>query len=286
MSSPLLQVSDVETLQATIKSWRDAGERIAFVPTMGNLHEGHLQLVDIAKKQADRCVVSIFVNPTQFGENEDLAQYPRTQKKDCELLEARSADLVFLPSVDVIYGDEVSSDIHVPADLNNQLCGKDRPRHFDGVATVVARFFDAVKPDVAVFGNKDYQQVQVIRWLVSHLNLKIKIIAAPIIREEDGLAMSSRNQYLSDAERSQASRLQHVLQSITAQLTTGRRDYNALCDEATLALNKTGWKVDYIEILRPNLTQPSIKSRDFIILAAATLGKPRLIDNLECHISA
>ncbi len=284
MSITLKQVNDIESLQAEIKKWHDAGERIAFVPTMGNLHEGHLQLVDVAKQKADRCVVSIFVNPTQFGPNEDLEQYPRTQKKDCELLATRGADLVFLPSVDVIYGDEVSSDIHVPEQLNNQLCGKNRPGHFDGVASVVAKLFNAVNPDVAVFGNKDYQQVQVIRWLVSELNLKIKVIGAPIVREDDGLAMSSRNQYLTNNERQRASRLQNILQLIAGELRKGRRDYSALSEEATLALNKTGWKVDYIEILRPNLTQPTEKTRDFIILAAANLGKPRLIDNLKCTI--
>jgi len=286
MSQSLVQVSDVESLQSIIQTWREAGERIAFVPTMGNLHEGHLQLVDLAKQNADRCVVSIFVNPTQFGPNEDLEHYPRTEEQDCELLAARDADLVFLPSVDVMYGDAVSCDIHVPDGLNNKLCGKDRPGHFNGVATVVARLFDTVKPDVAIFGQKDYQQVQVIRWLVNELKLKIKIITVPVVREADGLAMSSRNQYLTESERHQASRLQHVLQSIAAALRAGRRDYAALSDEAALALNKTGWKVDYIEILRPNLTEPTEKSRDFIILAAAYLGKPRLIDNLECRISA
>jgi len=286
MSSSLLQASGIESLHAEIKVWQDAGERIAFVPTMGNLHEGHLKLVDIAKASADRCIVSIFVNPTQFGPTEDLQQYPRTQKKDCELLAARNVDLVFIPNVETIYGDNVNSDIHVPEEINNKLCGKNRPGHFDGVATVVAKLFDMVKPDLAVFGSKDYQQVQVIRWLVNELNLKIKIIAAPTVREEDGLAMSSRNQYLSEQQRHQASRLHHILQSLAAALRTGRRDFAALCSEATQALNKVGWKVDYIEILRPNLTEPTIKSRDFIILAAANLGKPRLIDNLECHILA
>lgn len=286
MSLSMLQISDIESLHSEIKTWRAAGERIAFVPTMGNLHEGHLKLVDIAKANADRCVVSIFVNPTQFGPNEDLQQYPRTQKEDCALLAARGVDLVFLPNVEMIYGNNVSSDIHVPEDINNKLCGKNRPGHFDGVATVVAKLFDMVKPDQAVFGSKDYQQVQVVRWLVNELNLKIKIIAAPIVREDDGLAMSSRNQYLSEQQRHQASRLHHILQSLGAALRTGRRDFDVLCNEATLALNKTGWKVDYIEILRPNLTKPTIKSRDYIVLAAANLGKPRLIDNLECHISA
>ena len=282
----LQQINDVEFLHAAIQCWRDAGERIAFVPTMGNLHEGHLQLVDIAKANADRCVVSIFVNPTQFAPDEDLEHYPRTQQRDCELLASRGADIVFLPAVDVIYGNDVSSDMHVPEQINNKLCGKDRPGHFDGVATVVARLFDAVNPDVAVFGNKDYQQLQVIRWLVDELDLKVKLIGAPIVREDDGLAMSSRNQYLSDAERQRASRLHHILQSIAEQLRKGRRDYAELCDEAARALNKTGWKVDYVQILRPNLTEPTEKTRDFVILAAAYLGKPRLIDNVQCSISA
>ena len=284
MNSSLLHINDLDSLHAAIKKWRDAGERIAFVPTMGNLHEGHLQLVDMAKANAERCVVSIFVNPTQFGANEDLDNYPRTQEKDCALLTQRGADLVFLPSVAMIYGNEVSSDIHVPAQLNDQLCGKNRPGHFDGVATVVARLFDAVTPDVAVFGEKDYQQVQVIRWLVNEQKRKIKILAAPIVREDDGLAMSSRNQYLTDDERQRASRLQHVLQLIAAELRRGRRDFADLSDEAARALNKTGWKVDYIEILRPNLTKPSEKTREFMILAAAHLGKTRLIDNLKCII--
>lgn len=284
MSTPLLQVNDLKSLQAEIKKWRDAGDRIGFVPTMGNLHEGHLQLLDKVKANADRTVVSIFVNPTQFGADEDLAQYPRTHEKDCELCAERGADLVFLPCVDVIYADDVTSDIHVPQELNNLLCGKDRPGHFDGVATVVARLFAAVKPDVAVFGNKDYQQVQIIHWLVKQLELKIKIIAVPTVREDDGLAMSSRNQYLTDADRQRASRLQHILQSIAEELRRGRRDYSVLCAEASLALNKLGWKVDYIEILRPDLSKPSEKTRDFMILAAANLGKPRLIDNLKCII--
>ena len=173
MSESLLQVHDVASLQAACQQWRDAGERIAFVPTMGNLHEGHLQLVDLAKQKADRCVVSIFVNPTQFGQNEDFDDYPRTQEKDCALLAARGADVVFLPTIDILYGDNVSSDIHVPETLSNKLCAANREGHFDGVATGVAKLFDAVKPDVAIFGNKDYQQVQVIRWLVSHLALPI-----------------------------------------------------------------------------------------------------------------
>lgn len=286
MNESLLQINDVASLQAACQQWRDAGERIAFVPTMGNLHEGHLQLVDLAKRKADRCVVSIFVNPTQFGPDEDYDKYPRTLEKDCELLAARGADLVFLPSVEALYGDNISSDIHVPEELTNKLCGKDRPGHFDGVATIVAKLFDVVKPNVAIFGNKDYQQVQVIHWLVKHLALKIKIIGAPIVREDDGLAMSSRNQYLTSTERQQASRLHQVLESISDSLQAGRRDFAALEDEVATVLNKTGWQVDYVQILDPNLAPPREKGRDFMILAAANLGASRLIDNLRCHISA
>lgn len=286
MNDSLLQAKDIASLQATCQKWRDAGERIAFVPTMGNLHEGHLQLVDLAKRKADRCVVSIFVNPTQFAPNEDFSEYPRTLEKDCELLAARGADLVFLPSVDALYGDNISSDIHVPKELTNKLCGANRPGHFDGVATIVAKLFDVVKPNMAIFGNKDYQQVQVIQWLVKHLELKIKIIGAPIVREDDGLAMSSRNQYLTSAERQQASRLHQVLESISDGLQAGRRDFAALEDEVATVLNKTGWQVDYVQILDPNLAPPRKKGRDFIILAAANLGASRLIDNLRCFISA
>jgi len=281
----MLQVNDVDSLHTTCQAWREAGERIAFVPTMGNLHEGHLQLVDLAKTKADRCVVSIFVNPTQFGPNEDFDRYPRTQEKDCQLLADRGVDLVFLPDVETVYGDAVRSDIEVPAAIGDKLCGADRPGHFNGVATVVAKLFDTVNPDIAVFGSKDYQQVQVINWLVKKLGLAIKIIAAPIVREDDGLAMSSRNQYLSGAERQQASRLQQVLQCIEAELKAGRRDFSDLCDEASTALNKTGWQVDYVEILTPELREAGEKDRHFIILAAATLGSTRLIDNLECSIS-
>ena len=286
MKESLFQVNDAASLQAACQKWRDAGERIAFVPTMGNLHEGHLQLVDLAKEKADRCVVSIFVNPTQFGPNEDFDNYPRSQEKDCAALAARGADLVFLPTVDSLYGADVRSDIQVPKELTDKLCGANRPGHFDGVATVVAKLFDVVKPNVAIFGSKDYQQLQVIRWLVNDLALPIKIISAPTVREEDGLAMSSRNQYLSMEQRQQASRLYQVLEYVAVRLLRGQRDFDALEKEATNVLNKTGWQVDYVQILTPEMTPPSKNGRDFIIFAAANLGRSRLIDNLICTIPA
>jgi len=285
MNNALVQVHDIASLQAACQPWRDAGERIVFVPTMGNLHEGHLQLVDLAKQHGERCVVSIFVNPTQFGPNEDFDAYPRSQEKDVQLLAARGVDLVFVPSVETLYGNSVSSDLHVPDELGNKLCGANRPGHFDGVATVVAKLFDAVKPTAAVFGSKDYQQVQVIRWLVSHLSLPIKIIAAPTVREADGLAMSSRNQYLTNNSRQQASRLYQVLSSVADELQHGRRDFSALEAQAITVLNKTGWQVDYVHILSPELLTPHEKDRHFMIFAAAYLGVPRLIDNLKCTIS-
>jgi len=246
-----------------------------------------LQLVDLAKQNADRCVVSIFVNPTQFGPNEDLEHYPRTEEHDCELLASRGADLVFLPSVDMVYGDSVSSDIHVPDELNNRLCGKDRPGHFDGVATVVARLFDTVKPEVAIFGQKDYQQVQVIRWLVNELKLKIKIIAAPTVREADGLAMSSRNRYLSVEEHKQATALHTNLKKIAINVKKGTKNCEKLLKNAKNDLKLNRIDLEYIEIrdassLREITCITNSPARAFI---AATIGRARLIDNISLHCS-
>ena len=284
MKQPLLEIRHADELQQTLDAWRNAGETIAFVPTMGHLHEGHLRLVELALAKADRCVVSIFVNPTQFGPNEDLDDYPRSEARDCEVLAARGADAVFLPSVDEIYGDEVKSSLQVPDRIQNTLCGRNRPGHFNGVATVVAKLFALVQPDIAVFGNKDYQQVAVIRWLIETLNLNITLLAAPIVRDNDGLAMSSRNDYLSEDERRRAPELHATLQSIVSALQAGRRDFDGLCNEARLSLTNRGWRVDYIEILHPDLTPPLEQSHEFRVFAAAYLGKPRLIDNLRCVV--
>ncbi len=267
-----------------------ADQRVGFVPTMGNLHAGHCQLVTLAKSHVDLVVVSIFVNPLQFGANEDFGSYPRTLESDCEKLQSVGADVVFAPAVEEIYPDFDGRDLHQqiviqPPPLADDLCGASRPGHFAGVATVVAKLFNMVKPQVAVFGKKDYQQLMVIRALVRQLNFDIEIIAGDTVREPSGLAMSSRNGYLTAAEKSQASQLQQQLLSMKNALLGGRRDYAELCEQASLQLKQQGWQVDYVEIRRQHaLTLPNAQTRDWVILAAARLGKTRLIDNCEVSV--
>lgn len=267
-----------------------AHQRVGFVPTMGNLHAGHCQLVTLAKSHADLVVVSIFVNPLQFGANEDFGNYPRTLQADCEKLEAVGADVVFAPAVEEMYPDFDGQDLHQqmiiqPPPLADDLCGASRPGHFAGVATVVAKLFNMVKPQVAVFGKKDYQQLMVIRALVRQLNFDIQIIAGETVREPSGLAMSSRNGYLSTAEKNQAAQLQQQLLRMKQALLDGRRDYAGLCEQAGFELKQQGWQVDYVEIRRQHaLTLPDAQTRDWVILVAARLGKTRLIDN--CEVSA
>lgn len=275
-------------LRAFLDSRSD--QRVGFVPTMGNLHAGHCQLVTLAKSHADLVVVSIFVNPLQFGANEDFGSYPRTLESDCEKLQSVGADVVFAPAVEEIYPDFDGRDLHQqiviqPPPLADDLCGASRPGHFAGVATVVAKLFNMVKPQVAVFGKKDYQQLMVIRALVRQLNFDIEIIAGDTVREPSGLAMSSRNGYLTAAEKSQASQLQQQLLSMKNALLGGRRDYAELCEQASLQLKQQGWQVDYVEIRRQHaLTLPNAQTRDWVILAAARLGKTRLIDNCEVSV--
>jgi pantoate--beta-alanine ligase len=267
-----------------------AYQRVGFVPTMGNLHAGHCQLVTLAKSHADLVVVSIFVNPLQFGVNEDFGSYPRTLQSDCEKLQSVGADAVFAPAVEEMYPDFDGKDLHQqiviqPPPLADDLCGASRPGHFSGVATVVAKLFNMVRPQVAVFGKKDYQQLMVIRALVRQLNFEIHILAGETVREPSGLAMSSRNGYLTDIEKSQASQLQQQLLSVKKALLDGRRDYAELCEQACVQLKQQGWQVDYVEIRRQYaLTLPDAQTRDWVILAAARLGKTRLIDN--CEVSA
>lgn len=265
-------------------------QRVGFVPTMGNLHAGHCQLVTLAKQHADIVVVSIFVNPLQFGANEDFGSYPRTLQADCDKLQAVGADVVFAPTVAEMYPDFDGQSLHQqvviqPPPLADDLCGASRPGHFAGVATVVAKLFHMVQPQVAVFGKKDYQQLMVIRALVRQLNFEIEIIAGETAREPSGLAMSSRNGYLTEAEKIQAAQLNQLLQRIQQALLSGRRDYAALREQACLMLKQQGWQVDYVEIRRQqSLTLPDAQTRDWVILAAARLGKTRLIDN--CEVSA
>ena len=265
---------------------------VALVPTMGNLHAGHLDLVKLAKQQATCVVVSIFVNPLQFGANEDLANYPRTLAADCEKLQAAGADIVFVPSVAEMYPDFDGQDlkqsitVQLPA-VANDLCGASRPGHFAGVATVVLKLFNLVQPQVAVFGKKDYQQLFIIREMVKQFNLAIAILAADTVREPSGLAMSSRNGYLSNAEKAQAIQLRAELVSLSEQIKQqGRRaNFSSLEQAAALNLQRQGWQVDYVAIrAASNLQAASADDTDVVVLAAAKLGTTRLIDNLSLKI--
>jgi pantoate--beta-alanine ligase len=265
---------------------------VALVPTMGNLHDGHLDLVKLARQQATCVVVSIFVNPLQFGANEDLANYPRTLAADCEKLQAAGADIVFVPSVAEMYPDFDGQDlkqsitVQLPA-VANDLCGASRPGHFAGVATVVLKLFNLVQPQLAVFGKKDYQQLFVIREMVKQFNLAIAILAADTVREPSGLAMSSRNGYLSRAEKTQASQLHAELVDVCEQIKQQGNSANFLSLEqaATLNLQRQGWQVDYVAIrAASNLQAANAQDSDLVVLAAAKLGTTRLIDNLSLKL--
>ena len=276
-------VERVEALRAALHVWRLRDQRIAFVPTMGNLHEGHYSLVTLARKHAQRVVVSSFVNPTQFGPNEDYARYPRTPEQDRAGLEAAGCDLLFFPQVAEMYpfGIEHCVKMHVPV-VTEELDGAWRPGHFDGVATVVTRLFNAVQPDVVVLGSKDFQQLLTIRWLVRDLAMPIEVVAAPTRREADGLAMSSRNQYLTAEERARAPEIHRALRAMQSGLRSGRTLAQVEA-EALARLQAAGFSVDYIELRRArDLARPAAEERrGLVALAAARLGSTRLIDNLE-----
>ena len=281
----MLICTSIKQLQRALDSYRLAHKTIALVPTMGNLHEGHLQLVNTAHKHADAVLVSLFVNPTQFGANEDLDNYPRTLTDDTNKLDEVNTDILFTPSAEDIYplGGENTSHVHVPQ-LTNILCGASRPGHFDGVTTVVSKLFYMTRADVAVFGEKDFQQLAVIRRMVEDLNIPIKIIGEPIVRETDGLAMSSRNGYLSEDERSLAPRLFEVLKSVQEQVVSGQKDFKSIEKQAKEKLKKLGFKPDYITILNKNtLAPPAQNDTQLIVIAAALLGSTRLIDNLAIY---
>ena len=263
--------------------WRRSGEKIAFVPTMGNLHAGHLNLVQAARQQADRTVVSIFVNPMQFGQGEDFDAYPRTLDDDRTKLEAVGTDLIFAPEAGVVYpqGTRQQTRVEVP-EISDILCGASRPGHFVGVATIVCKLFNLVQPDFAIFGEKDYQQLMVIRHMVNDLAMPVEIIGKATVREADGLAMSSRNGYLSADERQQAPLLYRTLQEIALAIKNGSCDYNRLEGRAIEALETAGFRPDYLVIRdADNLQSPKEKSTRLVILAAVFLGTTRLIDNLE-----
>ncbi|AEY00516.1 pantoate--beta-alanine ligase [Oceanimonas sp. GK1] len=273
-------VSTIEQLRATITEWRRAGLRIGFVPTMGNLHDGHLELVRRARERADKVVVSIFVNPLQFDRAADLDAYPRTLAQDCERL-GELAELVFTPTPELMYpnGQQQQTRVSVPG-VSEVLEGALRPGHFDGVSTVVCKLFNLVQPDLACFGEKDYQQLALIRKMTADLNLPVEIIGVPTVRAEDGLALSSRNGYLTDAERALAPELAATMNWLAERLAAGERDLEQLAAEGRARLDNAGFRTDGIDMVDADtLTGLTEHSRAVVILMAAFLGKARLIDN-------
>ncbi|MUV15090.1 pantoate--beta-alanine ligase [Noviluteimonas gilva] len=271
----------LDELRAHVGAWKRAGLRVGFVPTLGNLHAGHYSLVELARKHVDRVVASVFVNPTQFGANEDFSRYPRTPDADAAGLSAAGCHLLWMPEVATMYpfGADNAVRIRVPG-VTDVLEGAHRPGHFDGVATVVARLFLQVQPDVAVFGRKDYQQLAAIRYLVKDLAFPVELLAADTLREPDGLAMSSRNQYLSAEERPVAATIHRTLQRMR-EATLGGTPRSQIEDQARAALAAAGFEVDYAVVRTPELLEPQDIPGPRVALVAARLGRTRLIDNLE-----
>jgi pantoate--beta-alanine ligase len=273
-------INTIIDLRKAVNSWRSAGERIAFVPTMGNLHAGHLKLVEEAKLSADRVVVSIFVNPTQFGLGEDFEAYPRTEAEDKQKLSKIGADVLFLPSVSEMYSKDALTIISVKS-LSTLHCGASRPGHFDGVATVVCKLFNMVQPDVAFFGQKDFQQLVIIRTMVRDLNIPIELRSIPTVRESSGLAMSSRNAYLNSDEVKVAPKLYQTLSTARDEILMGEKDFEKIENKAVAYLKEIGFVPDYFTICKPDdLLKADMQTTDFALLAAAKLGKTRLIDNI------
>ena len=275
-------VSQLDGLRTRINEWKQAGLRVGFVPTMGNLHAGHFSLVELARRHVDKVVASVFVNPTQFGPNDDFGRYPRTVDADANGLQAAGCDALWLPSVEAMYpyGADHAVRVHVPG-ITDTLDGAARPGHFDGVATVVTRLFNQVQADVAVFGRKDYQQLAVIRYLVRDLAFPVEILAAETVRDADWLAMSSRNQYLSEQERAIAPTIHRVLQAMRDAWLAGmpREGVESIADQF---LRAAGFVPDYAVLRRPDFTEPvDGEGGALVALVAARLGTTRLIDNLE-----
>lgn len=261
-------------------------QKIALVPTMGNLHDGHLSLVALAKQHADIVVVSIFVNPTQFGAGEDFASYPRTLDDDCQKLAKAGVALVFAPSVDEMYPVYPPNVQILSGSISKILCGQTRPTHFDGVGLVVSKLFNIVRPDVAVFGKKDYQQLAIIAQLVQELNFEIDIIGGEIVRADDGLALSSRNQYLTKQERAIAPRLAQALQQLAGELKSASvADFDTMIQKTKDKLTCDGFTVDYLQVLNQQLQPASRHDKHLVILTACYLGKARLLDNLEITLN-
>ncbi len=282
----MLVVNDIPTLRQTISQFRQQGETIAFVPTMGNLHDGHLTLVHEAQQRARRVVVSIFVNPMQFDRAEDLANYPRTLEQDCARLRAAGVDAVFTPTPEIMYphGLGAQTYVEVPG-ISTLLEGALRPGHFRGVATVVTKLFNLVQPDVACFGQKDYQQLALIRQMVADMAMPIEIVGVPTVRAEDGLALSSRNGYLGVAERAIAPLLARVMRQLGERIEQGEQDYEALIQQATEQLDEGGFRTDAIDLVDAETLLPlGAQSQKAVILMAAFLGRARLIDNLVVNL--
>ncbi len=284
-------ITTVDDLRHRVTSWSQSKSKIVFVPTMGNLHEGHLSLVRAARRYGDKVIVSIFVNPLQFGANEDLASYPRTPEADQALLQAEGVDVLFLPNEKEIYPSEPDQQNLVEVSVLGEILeGKNRPGHFRGVATVVNRLFKLVSPDVAVFGKKDYQQLLVIKQLVANLGLSVRIEGQDTVREADGLAMSSRNQYLTPDERQLAPALYQTLKDTAALLVAGTETVAEIVAQGTKKLENKGFAVDYLAVCRQNDLAPLVSPMEpvekaLVILIAARLGSTRLIDNLEISLN-
>lgn len=276
-------VTTIADVRAPVRRWRQAGERIVFVPTMGNLHAGHVSLIEAARAHGDRFVASIFVNPMQFGPNEDFAHYPRTPERDGQMLREAGCDLMFMPDVAEMYpnGSQRATRVEVPG-LSAILCGEFRPGHFEGVTTVVAKLLHVVEPDAAVFGEKDYQQLTIIRRMVRELCMPVEIIAAPTVRDADGLAMSSRNRYLTPGERAKAPAIHRQLQAAVLRLSAGETDYADIERTGIEALEREGFRPDYFAVRDADDLAPARRdTRHLVVLTAARLGKARLIDNLR-----
>ncbi|MEH8020104.1 MULTISPECIES: pantoate--beta-alanine ligase [Rheinheimera] len=275
-------LNSIDALRAQISIWRRNGETIAFVPTMGNLHQGHLRLVEVAKTKADRVIVSIFVNPMQFGKNEDLHSYPRTLEADCQGLSDYGADVVFTPTPEMMYprGLDVQTYVEVPI-LGDLHCGASRAGHFRGVSTIVCKLFNIVQPDVACFGLKDYQQLAIIRQMVIDLSMPIDIVGVQTERAEDDLALSSRNGYLTAEQRAQAPALFKILKQLRTQILAGNHNYRQLEQQAKQQLIDAGFTPDYIDIsAQSDLALATNKEQKKVVLAAAWLGNTRIIDNI------
>ena len=277
------KIKTIVDLRDELTETRKLKKKISLVPTMGNIHEGHLSLIKNAQKQSDYVVVSIFVNPTQFVAGEDFNEYPRTLNSDIELISKLNVNLVFIPEAIELYpmNNKISTEVSIP-ELESIYCGKHRPGHFRGVAMIVSKLFNIVQPDIAIFGEKDYQQLLIIRSLVKNLFLPIEIISLPTVREASGLAMSSRNNYLTEPERQKAPMLYECIKTTVNLIINGAKDYEKLEREAKLFLEKAGFKIEYYNICDSETLGP-VQGKILVVLAAAWLGKTRLIDNATVH---